>query len=214
MDLIFTHEHADFDAMASLMAAWLLNPGYLAVRPLHVNRNVALYLKEHRAEIPFHHVKHIPAEKARNILLVDTHRLYFEEFIGPETKISVVDHHLPGPKVAPDWDCRFEALGSCTSILIRELRKRGVRLVPEAANLLLLGIYEDTGNLTYGSTTVDDMRSATWLVEQGADVNVLQRYLHQPLTEAQLVLADRCLASMETLRILGQEIVLASADAS
>lgn len=214
MDLIFTHEHADFDAMASLMAAWLLNPGYLAVRPLHVNRNVALYLKEHRAEIPFHHVKHIPAEKARNILLVDTHRLYFEEFIGPKTKISVVDHHLPGPKVAPDWDCRFEALGSCTSILIRKLRKRGVRLVPEAANLLLLGIYEDTGNLTYGSTTVDDMRSATWLVEQGADVNVLQRYLHQPLTEAQLVLADRCLASMETLRVLGQEIVLASADAN
>lgn len=214
MNLIFTHEHADFDAIASLMAAWLLNPGYLAVRPLHVNRNVSLYLKEHRAEIPFHHVKHIPAEKAENVLLVDTHRLYSEEFIGPETKISVIDHHLPGPKVVPEWDCRFEALGSCTSILIRELRCRGVRLVPEAANLLLLGIYEDTGNLTYGSTTVDDMRSATWLVEQGADVNVLQRYLHQPLTENQLVLADRCLESMETLAVLGQDIVLASADAS
>lgn len=214
LNLILTHEHADFDAMASLMAAWLLNPGYFAVRPVHLNRNVAVFLKEHRNEIPFHHRKHIPDEKASHILLVDTQKLFATTHLGSETKISVVDHHLPGAGLSPDWICRFEAYGACTSIFIPELKRRGVRLVPEVANLLLLGIYEDTGNLSYGSTTVADMKAATWLVEQGADLNVLQRYLHQPLTDNQMMLADRCLASMETLTIAGQEIVIASADAT
>lgn len=213
MNLILTHEHADFDAIASLMAAWLLNPGYLAVRPIHVNRNVAVYLKDYRAEIPFHVIKNLPREKAENVLLVDTHRLFSDEFIGAKTQIRVIDHHLPGPKVSPEWSCRFETIGACTSILIPELRRQGVRLVPEVANLLLLGIYEDTGNLTYGSTTVQDLRAATCLIEQGADINILQRYLHQPLTDSQQVLADRCLETMETITIAGEEIVIATADA-
>ncbi len=214
MKLIFTHEHADFDAIASLAAAELIYPDYIAARPIHVNRNVAVFLKEYRNEFPFQLIRQLPSEKAERILLVDTHRLFSQEFVGADTEISVIDHHLPGASLSPDWDCRFEALGACTSILIRELRAREFQLRREAANLLLLGIYEDTGNLTYGSTTVEDMRAATWLVEQGADLNVLQRYLRQPLTENQLILADRCLASAETLRIAGEEIVLATADAT
>ena len=42
MKLIFTHEHADFDAIASLAAAQLIYPDYIAARPIHVNRNVAV----------------------------------------------------------------------------------------------------------------------------------------------------------------------------
>jgi tRNA nucleotidyltransferase (CCA-adding enzyme) len=41
------------------------------------------------------------------------------------------------------------------------------------ATLMMLGIYEDTGNLTFPSTTVDDYRAAAWLLEQGASLKTV-----------------------------------------
>ena len=44
MHVILTHEQADFDAVASLWAASLLEPEALPVLPRRINRNVRGYL--------------------------------------------------------------------------------------------------------------------------------------------------------------------------
>ncbi|HLF81709.1 MAG TPA: hypothetical protein VI410_08055, partial [Anaerolineales bacterium] len=44
MHLILTHDQADFDAVASLVAASLLEPQAVAVLPPRVNRNVRGFL--------------------------------------------------------------------------------------------------------------------------------------------------------------------------
>lgn len=40
-----------------------------------------------------------------------------------------------------------------------------------------MGIYEDTGNLAYPSTTAEDAHAAGFLLENGADLNVAASYL-------------------------------------
>ena len=52
------------------------------------------------------------------------------------------------------------------------------------ATLLALGIHEDTGSLTYPSTTYRDARALSWLLEPERSVNleVLGQFLNHPLS--------------------------------
>lgn len=81
------------------------------------------------------------------------------------------------------------------------------------ATLLALGIYEDTGSLLYPSTTHRDIRCAGWLVEQGARLDAVRRFIHYPPTPAQQILTKRLTEAAEHLSVAGQNIVLAVADA-
>ena len=53
MQIILTHEHADFDAIASLLGAHKLYPTAVPVLPHRINRNVQAFLSLYRAELPF-----------------------------------------------------------------------------------------------------------------------------------------------------------------
>jgi tRNA nucleotidyltransferase (CCA-adding enzyme) len=95
--------------------------------------------------------------------------------------------------------------------LVERLQEGGLVLSPEEATLMLLGIYEDTGGLTYDTTTVRDVRAAARLLEQGAQLNVARRFLNVALSEQQSRLYDALLRSVEWLRIEERPIVLATA---
>ncbi len=67
------------------------------------------------------------------------------------------------------------------------------------ATLLLLGIYEDTGSLTYTRTTGRDLRAAALLLEQGASLSIASDFLNHPLSQAQQALYDH-------LRAIGRDL--------
>ena len=50
----------------------------------------------------------------------------------------------------------MEPVGATVTLLVERLQASGLTLAPEEATLLLLGIYEDTGSLTYDTTTGRD----------------------------------------------------------
>ena len=52
-EVILTHEHTDFDALASLLAASLLYPDAYPVLPHQLNRNVREFLALYRNHFPF-----------------------------------------------------------------------------------------------------------------------------------------------------------------
>ena len=60
MHIIMTHEQADFDALASLVATAMLQPEAYAILPRRVNRNVRSFLELYGAELPVHKGKDIP----------------------------------------------------------------------------------------------------------------------------------------------------------
>lgn len=213
MHVILTHEQADFDAVAAELGAYLLDERAYPVLPRRLNRNVRAFLTLYGAELPFIEVRDLPPGPLETITLVDTQSLITLKGMGQNTAVQVVDHHQQRADLPENWTATIERVGASTTLFVESLHEHNGGLNSIHATLLLLGIYEDTGSLTYASTTVRDMRAAAYLVEQGASLRVVAEYLNPPLSAEQLRLYDRLLATAEPQHIYGQNIIVAYANA-
>ncbi len=214
MEIILTHEQADFDAMAALLAASLLAEEARPVLPNRINRNARKFINLYGTELPFVEARDLPSENISQVTLVDTQSLVTLKGIHKNTKIQIVDHHQRKPDLSPDWNCKLEKLGATTTILVEMLMDRDVQLTNIQATLLLLGIYEDTGSLTYAATTIRDVKAVVFLLEKGASLRTAAEYLNPALTVNQRTLAEDLMLKATTLTIQGKTILISSADAS
>lgn len=210
MELILTHDQADFDAIASLVAARKLFPQGVAVRPWKVNSNVESYLALYEPELGL-----IGAEKltrrgtVTRVILVDTQRVLSVRGVRPETPVVVFDHHPARAGLPPEWTAMIEpGVGSTTALLVEQLQAHQHTLTPIEATLLLLGIYEDTGNLTYLTTSARDAAAAAWVLGFAPDLTATREYLHRPLSEAQMAVYAALIQQSETLIINGVAVVV------
>lgn len=209
MHLILTHEQTDFDGFAALVACRLLNPQAHAVLPRRLNRNVKAYLTLYGEGLPLVEHDDLPDEAVEQVTVVDTQPPISVKGMTPETEINVIDHHPPGEDLDPSWTTHIEEVGATTTLLVEALREAGIELTVVAATLLLLGIHEDTGSLTYPATRARDVRACAWLLERGANLSVAEDFLNHPLSADQRRLFHNLLESAETLEFHGLSIVLA-----
>ena len=212
MLLILTHENADFDAIASLLGAYKLNPNGVPLLPRRVNRNVMQFLTLYWDALPYMRPDEWTKKRVDDVLLVDTHSLSSVRGVVSQPTVRVIDHHV-GHKQHDSWTYHVEAVGATTSLLVEQMRHRGLSLTSEEATLMMLGIYEDTGSLTYDTTTPRDIIAASWLAEQGAQLTVLRGFLNIPLTPVQRDLYDALQANARWEKINGQAIVIAAVEA-
>ena len=213
MHLILTHEQADFDALASLLAARILEPDSHAVLPHRANRNVRAFLTLYGEALPLDSMEDLPRDRVDRVTLVDTQTMPTIHGVGNHTRIHVVDHHPPHKPLAAGWTSAIELVGATTTLLVESLQTQSYPLAVEVATLMLLGIYEDTGSLSYAGTTPRDVRAAAWLLEQNASLSLTTDFLNRPLSTGQRELYDHLLESAESLIIQGQSILLAHAAA-
>lgn len=210
MEVILTHENADFDAIASLLGAKKLFPAAVPVLPRRVNRNSRAFLALYGAELPFVHPDDLLRKEIERAILVDTQSLTTLKGMSPDLKVDVIDHHKLDRELPANWTFSGEPIGSTTTLLIEEISARFLQLSDLEATLLLLGIYEDTGSLLYESTTVRDLRAAAWLMEQGARLDLVDEFLHHPLEPEQRELYERLLEKSESHEIGGHTIIIAA----
>lgn len=214
MQVILTHEQADFDALAAVLGASLVHPGAIAVLPRRMNRNVRTFYTLYSSELPFLDAKELPAQPIDSVILVDTQSLVTLRGIKTNATVQVIDHHIPRHDLPESWTLTSQATGACTTYFVEMLQQnRNGGIQPLYATLLLLGIYEDTGSLTYSSTTPRDIHAAAFLLENGANLTVVSSYLNPPLSDDQRLVYDQLLASAETINIHGQKLVISSTDA-
>ena len=216
--VILTHEQADFDAIASLLGASLLFSEAQPVLPHKIKRNVAGFLTLYLNQFPFVEPRHLPRGRVVRAILVDTRSYNAVKGMDQSTDFLVIDHHSVAHALPPGWAVWQESLGPHTTganatLFVERLMHQNRRLSSVISTLLALGIYEDTGSLLYASTTHRDIRCAAWLVEQGARLEVVRRYLHYPPTLAQQELTTQLTESAEHLTIAGRNIVFAVAEA-
>ena len=212
LTLILTHENADFDAIAAMLGAQLLNPAAVPVLPRRCNRNVRAFLSIYADELPFVEADDLPRRTVAQVVLVDTQGLVTVRGITPTTPVHILDHH-PLARPLPQgqgWMYRGDPVGATTTLLVEELMARGLALSPVQATVLLLGIYEDTGSLSYQTTTSRDARAAAWLLERGANLSVVGEFLHHLLSPAQRELFDRLLEAAQTHSIAGHSVVVSA----
>ena len=213
MHIILTHEQADFDALASLLGAYLLNETALPLLPRRLNRNVRAFITLYGMELPFVEPQDLPDGPVNFVTMVDTQSRISIKGMGPKTQLQVIDHHPLREGLPEDWMVSTEITGATATILVEALRERNGRLDPIHSTLLLLGIYEDTGSLTYTRTTSRDLRAAAFLLEQGASLRIANDFLNHPLSQAQQELYDRLRTDLEHFNIHGHTVVIACGDA-
>lgn len=213
MELILTHEQADFDALAAMLAAGLLSDAAQPVLPGRINRNARKFINLYRPELPFVEFGDLTHESIDAITLVDTQSLITPKGIHKKTKIRVVDHHKQRADLPSDWELWIEDVGATTTILIEAIQERGIELSTAQATLLLLGIYEDTGSMTYASTTARDIRAAAYLVEKGASLRIAAEYLNPALSAGQRALAETLMENASTRTVQGKSVLVSQADA-
>jgi tRNA nucleotidyltransferase (CCA-adding enzyme) len=214
MLLILTHENADFDAVASQLAAYKLYPEGVPLLSWRVNRNVEQFLTLYWDAFRFVRPKDWRRQRVRRVILVDTLALPSVRGIRPDrVEVRVIDHHEVTWNQQDHWSYHVEAVGAVTTLLVEMLQSAGMGLTVNEATLMLLGIHEDTGSLLYDTTTLRDMQAAAWLLEQGAQVSVVRRFLDIPLSAQQIRLYERLQESAQWQRVEGQTIVVSAVEA-
>jgi tRNA nucleotidyltransferase (CCA-adding enzyme) len=214
VQLILTHENTDFDGLASQLAAWRLYPQARPVLPRRPNRNLRDFLTLYWDELPYVRYEDLPRRlEVERIILVDTQTLVTPKGMSDDTTVQIIDHHPLSRDLPPNWSYSGEQVGATVTLLLERIIADGLSLTPVEATLLALGIYEDTGSLAYPTTTVRDMRCATWLAEHGANLAVVSDFLHHALTEQQLALYNALLDSAEAIDFAGHTVVVATATA-
>lgn len=210
MKIITSHERADMDALASIYAAWLLYPDHIPALPQKVNRNLRDFIALYQDALPFVERRRLPHRRISEIIVVDTQTIAPIRGMDAQTRLHIIDHH---PLEAPlGENATFEgaAVGATTTFLVEKIRAQGIALPPVGASLLLMGIFEDTGALSYLTTTARDAQAVAWLLEQGADLRLVGEYLHRPLSSEQRQVLAQLLNNSVIYAVRGRNICIAA----
>jgi nanoRNase/pAp phosphatase (c-di-AMP/oligoRNAs hydrolase) len=183
MKIVTTHKGTDFDGLASLVAATLVYPDARPVLPSEVNQNLKPFLAIHKDVFGFLLPGDVNLDQVETLIVVDTHSwgrldprlVVLKE--KPDLVTIVWDHHLHGDIKATHSHIR--ETGACITVLINEIKKKKTLLTPIQATLFLIGLYEDTGNLTFPSTLAEDAHAAGFLLDRKADLTILASFLKQ-----------------------------------
>lgn len=209
MQIILTHNNADFDAVASMLAAHKLYPDALPVLPPRLNRNVADFIELYRNGLPFIAWSELRLDDSiSRLILTDTQSRPDIKKLPPQLPTLIIEHHPQERKLAAHETWMGEPLGAVTTLLVEQIRERQIHLSSLEATLLALGIYADTGNLTYGGTTSRDLEAAAWLLRHGAVLDTVRRFLSVPLDDDQHALFAQLLRSPEDRTVQGYTLTL------
>ena len=217
MDVIVTHESADFDGLASLLAARYLYPEAVAVCPSLLDRSVREYVGLHREELGLVDGATIDLDDVSRLVVVDASSL---ERLGrlsalakrDGVEIVIFDHHEHAPELRPDSARVASSDGAMITTLLRILSERAIEIRPAEATLFALGIHQDTGSLTYETSTARDADALAYCYRRGADLAAIERYSRLPLDSGAKELLQKLLEATESIDAQGVTVHISAID--
>jgi tRNA nucleotidyltransferase (CCA-adding enzyme) len=195
MDVITTHLNADFDALASMVAAKKYYPDAVLVFPGSQEKNVREFLSTSHITLEFKKIKDLNFQDITRLILVDVKG---PDRIGKISEIlnkaglviHIYDHHPFSEKDIRGQKEVIETAGATTTIFTEMLRNDKILISPVEATILMLGIYEETGSLIFPSTTVRDITAAAYLLKKGANLNIVSSFITKALNPEELDLMN------------------------
>ncbi len=220
LEVITTHLNADFDALASMVAAKKLYPEALLVFSGAQEGNLRdFFIRSSFYFLDFTRAKDINPDEVRRLILVDTRQSsrigkFAEAAASGEVDIHIYDHHPDSPDDVHGSLEVVAPLGSTTAIMAKLLQEKQLDPTSQEATIMALGLFEDTGSFTFSSTTPEDFEAAAYLLRRGADLNVVAQMVTRELTAEQVALLNDLIAHANRFTVDGVEVVLARTMAS
>ena len=215
MDIITSHINADFDSLASMVAAKKLYPGAQIVFPGSQEKKLRDFMEAfHPVDIK--RIKDIDLSKVIRLIMVDTKNPGrigpFAELLSKKgIKIHVYDHHPFNKGDIRGEVEKIENVGATATIFTEMLKSRKVHPTPMEATILALGIYEETGYLLFPSTTERDLLAVSYLLRRGANLNIVSRFLKMELSMEELDILNELVQSSKEMVIGGIRIKVTKA---
>ena len=193
MTLILGHTNTDLDCLGSMVLARYLYPEAILIRSgrIHpVARNLHNLYKNHLKMLPASDFRDSPPDR---IVIVDTRtkgrvKEFFSVLGEPECPVEIWDHHPADQQDIENAVIHEGRYGANTTQLALELMKRKIQIDPSDATIALAGVYADTGNFIHDDVTEEDFRTASWLISQGAGINLVRKFLHRLSQDHQVTL--------------------------
>jgi tRNA nucleotidyltransferase (CCA-adding enzyme) len=215
VEIITCHINADFDSLASMIAAKKIYPRASLVFPGSQERKVRDFIEVFDpAEIK--RLKDIEPAKTARLVIVDAKQ---PDRIGPLAellsvkglRIHIYDHHPPEENDIKGELVKIEEVGATATIFTEMLKERRLHPTPMEATVLALGIYEETGSLLFPSTTERDLQAVSYLLKRGANLNIVSSYMKTELNVEELDLLNELVKSSTEIVMRGIRIVIAKA---
>ena len=216
LTVITTHINADFDAVASMLAAQKLYPDSVVVFPGSQEKNLRNFFVNSMAYLfNMADIKDIDFAAVQRLVLVDTrqpHRIgKLSRLLNrSDLEVHAYDHH---PAKSNDVKADLEHVritGATVTILTELIAERKIEISPDEATIMCLGIYEDTGSFTFSSTTEADFRAAAFLLSKGADLNIVSTLISREISPEQVGILSDMIQAATRYSITGVEVLVTS----
>ncbi len=212
MDLILCHLMADFDALGGAVGLSKLHPNAKIVLTAGAHPSVKNFLALHRNEFALIEKRSINPSDIRNLIIVDTQngdRLdQVSEWLYLETieSITIYDHHPEGNGNIPFTHKFIEPVGAVTTLITEKIQQANISLNSMEATVMALGIYVDTGCLTFEQTTPRDAYAVAFLLSLGANINTIGTYSNPSLSPQLQQLLRQALKDIQQEEVSGNII--------
>jgi tRNA nucleotidyltransferase (CCA-adding enzyme) len=216
MEVITSHTNADFDALASMVAAKKLYPGAKLVFPGSQEKSMRdFFIESAFYALEIERLRNINVDSITRLIIVDNRnpaRLgkLALALANPGISVHIYDHHPYAEGDIRGEKELVEQVGATTTIMVELLRQKGVPISPLDATIFALGIYEETGSLTFISTRDRDAQAVAYLISQGAQLNIIADFLSRELTTEQIAVLNNLIESAKSYDINGVAVVIAT----
>ena len=215
MDIITSHINADFDSLASMVAAKKLYRDAEIVFPGSQEKKLRDFMQAFEP-VKIKRIKDIDLSRVTRLILVDTK---LPGRIGPfanllsnkKIKIHIYDHHPFNKGDIRGEVEKIETVGATATIFTEILKNKRLPPTPMEATILALGIYEETGCLLFPSTTERDLLAVAYLLKRGANLNIASSFLKMELSMEELDILNELVQSSREVVIQGIRIKIAKA---
>ncbi len=214
--VIIPHSNIDYDALSSAIAAKKLYPDaeivLLGTKEKSMKNffiNTIIYSLGVKSE------KDINFDDIEELIIVDTSRadrigIFSKLLDKKDVNIVVYDHHFEENNIKAN-EIHLEKTGACTTILVEKIKEKSIKLDETEATILMIGIYEDTGNLTFNTTTERDYYASAFLLKNGANLNVVRDILYHDITIEQINILKQFIDSEQVIRVKNNIVTIVSA---
>jgi tRNA nucleotidyltransferase (CCA-adding enzyme) len=214
LTVITTHINADFDAIASVLAAQKLYLNSLVILPSAQEKSMRdFFINSIGYLLNMTDLDKIDLATIERLVIVDTSQ---KSRIGkiaaildnPKLRIHIYDHHpISTDDIKGHYEVR-QLTGATVTILCEILKEKQIAITPDEATILGLGIYEDTGSFTFPSTTSRDFAAAAFLLSKGANLNTISNLTAKEINAREIQLLNEMINAATHYNINGVDVVL------